>query len=218
MGIPSLVATAFVIGLSGAMAPGSLLVVVITETIRKGFWAGPIAVMGHAFLEAISVFLLSKGLGEILVYEKNLGIIGILGGTALVYLGYSTAKFSRTASLSFDSIVDESQASPSSSRISTALAGMAASISNPYWILWWATVGATYVASSLRHGALGPTSFYFGHIAADLVWYSLVSFFVTAGKRFLSDRIYRGVLLVCGILVVLLGIYFLRLGFTLALG
>ena len=93
----------------------------------------------------------------------------------------------------------------------TAVAGMAASISNPYWIIWWATVGAAYVATSAGYGVAGPATFFVGHIAADLAWYSLVSFAIATGTRFFNDRVYRGILYVCGFLF-LFGAYFLRLG------
>jgi threonine/homoserine/homoserine lactone efflux protein len=63
VGLIGLLTTAFVIGLSGAMGPGSLLVVVVTETFRRGFWAGPAAIAGHAAVEVAMIFLLNLGLG-----------------------------------------------------------------------------------------------------------------------------------------------------------
>ena len=87
MGIGGLIATAFVIGLSGAMAPGSLLVVVVTETVRRGFWAGPVAVLGHAVIEAAMVILLALGLGRVLSYPSVLAAIGLAGGLMLLWFG-----------------------------------------------------------------------------------------------------------------------------------
>ena len=72
MGILGLISTAFLVGLSGAMGPGSLLVVVVTETVRRGFWAGPSAIAGHAAVEIAIVCLLRVGLGKVLAHTQVL--------------------------------------------------------------------------------------------------------------------------------------------------
>ncbi|HHX28321.1 MAG: LysE family transporter [Bacillota bacterium] len=225
MGILGLIATAFVVGLSGAMGPGSLLVVVVTETVKRGFWAGPAAIAGHAAVEIAMMFLLRVGLGKVLAYKQVLGTIGLLGGVMLFYFGRGTVKTARTATLSLDTSETKTangdlraKSGPSGHAqrggfMSTALAGMAASISNPYWVIWWATVGAAYVATSATYGPIGPGAFFLGHIAADLAWYSLVAFAIATGTRFFNDRVYRGILYVCGALLFLFGGYFLNLGF-----
>jgi threonine/homoserine/homoserine lactone efflux protein len=203
------------VGLSGAMGPGSLLVVVVTETVRRGFWAGPSAIAGHAAAEIAMVCLLRVGLGKVLAYGQVLGTVGLLGGAMLFYFGYGTVKTARTATLSLN--VGEAGTGKPTIRglkgfVSTAVAGMAASISNPYWIIWWATVGAAYVATSSGYGPIGPAAFFTGHIAADLAWYSLVSLAIATGTRFFNDKVYRGILFVCGTFLFLFGAYFLKLG------
>jgi threonine/homoserine/homoserine lactone efflux protein len=215
VGILGLISTAFLVGLSGAMGPGSLLVVVVTETVRRGFWAGPSAIAGHAAAEIAMVCLLRVGLGKVLAYGQVLGTVGLLGGAMLFYFGYGTVKTARTATLSLN--VGEAGTGKPTIRglkgfVSTAVAGMAASISNPYWIIWWATVGAAYVATSSGYGPIGPAAFFTGHIAADLAWYSLVSLAIATGTRFFNDKVYRGILFVCGTFLFLFGAYFLKLG------
>lgn len=213
MGIGSLLTTAFVIGLSGAMAPGSLLVVVVTETVRKGFWAGPAAVAGHAVTEVIMVFLLSLGLGRILSHQTALGIIGLLGGVTLFWFGWGTLKFARSATLDFDKAASGQSRAGAPGLASTAVAGMAASLSNPYWVFWWATIGAAYVASGITSaGTVGAAAFLTGHLAADLLWYVLVSLGLSTGAKFFNDKVYRGVLYVCGAFLFIFGGYFLKSG------
>jgi len=48
MGISSLFAVGFILGLTGAMAPGPLLTVTITESTRRGGHVGPLVVLGMA--------------------------------------------------------------------------------------------------------------------------------------------------------------------------
>ncbi len=228
MGIWELVATAFVVGLSGAMAPGSLLVVVVSETVRKGFWAGPAALAGHFAMELGMVSLLALGLGRVLSDRAALGAIGLIGGFMLFWFGWSTWKTARSATLSFDgqagSPPDVDLTAPGTavsrggSLWRTTLAGMAASVSNPYWILWWATVGSAYVAAGVRYGSIGPATFYVGHISSDAAWYVLVSLAVSTGARFCNDKVYRGVLYACGTFLFLFGAYFLKVGFGFVTG
>ncbi len=227
--IGGLIMTAFVIGLSGAMAPGSLLVVVITETMKHGFWAGPTAILGHALIELVVVALLSLGLGAYLAMDSVLGAIGFAGGLTLFYFAYGTWRSAKTASIAQESSRIQRSADGAAQtagrpqtkgarRWNTAASGIAASISNPYWIIWWATIGAAYVATGTQLGPLGPAIFYVGHIASDFTWYALVSWAVATGKRFINDKIYRTVLYACSVLIVLFGAYFLRLGVRLMLG
>ena len=97
-------------------------------------------------------------------------------------------------------------------KVRTVIDGILTSLSNPYWFIWWATIGLVYLGRASRYGWFGVGSFYSGHILADLAWYALISGAVSKGRRFLNDRLYRGVIGVCaGFLVVFAG-YFVYSG------
>jgi threonine/homoserine/homoserine lactone efflux protein len=87
-------------------------------------------------------------------------------------------------------------------------AGVLMSAANPYWLIWWLTIGLGYVMFSMQYGLLGVALFYVGHILADFAWYTLVSGAVAQGRRFLSDGLYRGFLAVCGVFLFGFGGYF----------
>jgi threonine/homoserine/homoserine lactone efflux protein len=110
------------------------------------------------------------------------------------------------------------EVSPQSARSGRWLlvTGAVLSVANPLWILWWATVGTTWVlwSLSLAAGAIGVVVFYLGHILSDLGWYSMVSLVVSRGKRLMSLRVYRGLLLACGVALIGMGIYFIITGAT----
>jgi threonine/homoserine/homoserine lactone efflux protein len=92
------------------------------------------------------------------------------------------------------------------------LAGVLVSLSNPYWTLWWATVGLGYIVLSLKQGTAGLVSFFSGHILSDLAWYSLVAGAVAGGRRFLTPAVYRGILVCCGAFLIFLGGSFIYMG------
>ncbi len=75
------------------------------------------------------------------------------------------------------------------------------SLSNPFWSLWWVTVGLYYLTRSqdLGLGLLGIAAFYLGHILADYVWYGVVSLALVSGRRILTNTFYKGLILVCGL-------------------
>jgi len=193
---------------SGALMPGPLLTVTISQSAQRGFWQGPLSVLGHAIAELSIVLALTAGLGRLLKRKAVAGLIGFLGGAFLLWMGLDIARSAwwGTVSLSLTS------AERSGTQVGPVVAGALVSISNPYWILWWATVGMSYVALALRQGPLGLGSFYVGHILADLSWYSLVAFVITAGRSLLSQPVYRSILLICGLFLIALSIYFIYSG------
>lgn len=190
--------------------PGPLVTATIVGAARDGFWVGPALTLGHAIAEAAVVIALAFGLGKVLQNRLISGTIGLLGGLFLLWMGYDIAQSSWTGSVSL-ALTPNRSANPS--LWGPLATGFLVSIGNPYWILWWATVGANYVLLGMQRGSPGLGAVYFGHILSDASWLFLVSFVVATGRSFLSDAIYRGILLVCALFLVALGIYFLRSGF-----
>jgi threonine/homoserine/homoserine lactone efflux protein len=206
--LAAIFATSLMVCFSGALMPGPLLTVTISQSAQRGFWQGPLLTLGHAITELAIVLALTTGLSRLLKRKTVAGLIGLLGGAFLLWMGLDITRSAwwGTVSLSLTS------AERSGTQVGPVVAGVLVSISNPYWILWWATVGASYVALALRQGPLGLGSFYVGHILADLSWYSLVAFVITAGRSLLSQSVYRSILLTCGFFLIALSIYFIYSG------
>jgi threonine/homoserine/homoserine lactone efflux protein len=137
------------------------------------------------------------------------GIIGVIGGLFLLALAFAILRQARRTMAPLE--VSTQSARRGRWLIAT---GALLSVANPYWFIWWATVGTTWVLWSLAAGVIGVVIFFFGHILADLGWYSIVSFTVARGKRFMTARVYRGLLLLCGVALIGLGVYFVVSGAT----
>ncbi len=204
MELINLFLTAFWLAFSGAMMPGPMLTVTINETMKRGKIAGPLIVLGHGILELALVAGLIFGLNLIITNQSVTAAIGIVGGGFLLWMGWDMIRgvYSGLVSLNLEDRGDTKNIGP-------VLAGIMTSLSNPYFTLWWATAGLTLLTMAQRIGTLGIGVFYAGHILADLVWYAVVSYAVAGGKRFMSDKVYRGIITVCGgFLIVLAGMFF----------
>ncbi len=209
--------TSFLVGLSGAMMPGPVLSVTIGETaarVRGGSGpetsvlsrhlraalAGPLVVLGHAVVEVLLVAAVTLGLGKLLAPGPVRGAIGMLGGAILLWMGWGM--FASVHALRLDS------AGGVQRRLHPVLAGILTTVSNPYWLIWWAGVGLTYIAMSMQFGLVGLGFFYVGHILSDLTWYSSVSVTMALGRRLFTDQTYRGLVTACAVFLLGMGAYF----------
>jgi len=210
MGVGALFITAFVVGLSGAMIPGPFLTAAIAESIRRGFWAGPWMVLGHAILELALILALLGGMASFLVRDDVTSVIALLGGAFLIFMGFTMSRDALEGSISMDDAIKSS--GQRKIRLHPVAAGITFSLTNPSWYLWWATIGLIYITMAMKSGTTGLVSFFSGHIMADLAWYSLVSLAVTGGRKFISQSVYNFILAGCGIFLLGLGLYFIYTG------
>lgn len=221
----SVAAVAFFVGLSGALSPGPLTVLAMREGARRGWWAGPFATAGHAVAEAVTIVLLALGLSRYVGPDSPLTtVISIGGGLVLVWMAWGTARSVPTASLSERAAAATSGvgrvargASFEAFRVVAPL-GIAVSVVNPYWLIWWATVGTKLTVDSLHLGWSGPLAVFLGHIVSDLLWLTFVAALVGSGSRWLGDRAYRGLLGGCALFLLVLGVLFTVSGVRSAIG
>ncbi|MEQ8174156.1 MAG: LysE family transporter [Syntrophomonadaceae bacterium] len=207
MSLAGLFISAFIIALSGAMMPGPLLSTTIAESARRGWTAGPLLILGHAFLELLLVIGLAAGLLSFIQKPLVTQVIALLGGAFLLYLGYSMSRQAAAGQLKLDG-----GGKARSSGLNPVLAGVLVSVSNPYWSIWWATIGLGYLTIALQQGWLGMAAFFSGHILADLAWYAFIAVLIAEGRRFFSQRVYNYILLACGIFLVGMGVFFIYRG------
>ncbi|OQA44665.1 MAG: hypothetical protein BWY52_01563 [Chloroflexi bacterium ADurb.Bin325] len=87
-------------------------------------------------------------------------------------------------------------------------------MTNPYWLLWWATLGASYLArvTALNGSVFAVGGLAFSHWLTDLGWLGGLSLLVGSGRGLFGERGYRAVLLVCGVFLVGFGLYFAKVG------
>ncbi len=196
--------SSFLLALSGALMPGPLLTVTISESTRRGAIVGPLVIFGHGILELSLITALLLGMAPLLQRNDVFIFISLVGGSILLWMAFSM--FKSLPGLSLD-VTPENEKTKN-----LVITGILFSLANPYWIIWWASIGLGYILHSVKYGVMGVAAFFLGHILADLAWYALISFGVARGRRFFSDVFYRRLIGGCASFLVIFSCYFFYSG------
>ena len=188
----------FVIGLTGALAPGPTLVATINASIAGDWTTGLKVSLGHVIVELFLIILILLGLATVALPYTS-AIAGI-GGIALVIFGALTLSGSGKATMNNFQV--QTVANP-------YMAGLVTSAANPYFWIWWLSIGSAMVIAGLQGGLVLAGAFMLGHWTADTVSYTLVSAGVSKGMTIFSDAAYQKIMILCGIFLILFGVYYL---------
>jgi threonine/homoserine/homoserine lactone efflux protein len=215
--------TALVVGYSGALVPGPMFTLVIAESAKHGRWSGLLVTSGHVVLEALVLVGLAVGLNRVLAVSWVTSFISVAGGAVMLTMGVVTAvRAARGMLVSWPEEgyrteagagVQSADGSHNRRRgVKQAALGALVSLSNPYFLLWWATIGSAYFVSAAVFGISGVIAFFVGHILADITWYGILGHMTAYGRRFVRPRVYRGVVVACGVALAGLAVYFMFRG------
>ena len=196
--IVSMLFLGFVIGLTGALAPGPTLVATINASLSGSWTAGLRISLGHIIVELVIFILIVFGLAA--VAQPYMAAIALVGGIALILFGVLTILGSRTASL------DQKETLPAGNPV---VAGLVSSAANPYFWIWWLSVGSAMVIAGLEGGLLLAAVFMIGHWAADTGWFTLVAAGVSRGVSILTDTMYHRIMAACGLFLIAFGVYYI---------
>ena len=192
----------FFISLSGVLAPGPLL----AATISKGYddeKAGLKLATGHLVIEGPLIALIFLGVGTVLKDDAVLTAIGVIGGAFLLYMGIDMI---RTKDVDLDGGVVKGTAPLTIGALTTA--------ANPYFFLWWATVGATLITDAVGFGLIMLPLFALVHLSVDYGFLHFVSFSVFRSKELWSKERHRMIFVISGLIMVVFGTYFLLSSLT----
>jgi len=189
---------AVAISLSGVMAPGPITAATLAAAPRSRH-AGAIVAVGHAIIEMPLIFLLVAGIGAMLESSAVKAGIGLSGGVFLLWMGGQLLLSLRAADTQSTSPV---QRHP-------LVTGIVLTGANPYFLVWWATVGLALAAQAMAFGAAALVVFAVVHWLCDLVWLELLSLAGHKGTELFGSRSQRVVSAVCGVALVGFGLKFL---------
>jgi threonine/homoserine/homoserine lactone efflux protein len=188
---------AVVISLSGVLAPGPVTAVTIGKgslSPHSGAWIA----IGHGIVEFPLMILLALGIGRVLTDPNVKIIFGILGGLFLLYMAVGLLRDAGRPAVAAASFAG-----------SPLAAGIMLSLGNPYFFVWWATVGAALILQSWAFGLLGFLAFSAAHWLCDFLWGYFLSALSFTGGKFFGMWFQRVVFAVCGGALLVFGGWFL---------
>jgi len=192
--------------------PGPMLSIALERTAGFGWLAGPLVVLGHGILEFFLVCGVILGLGRIVSAPLFTGVVGITGGIFLVWMAIGVIRNAGNTTVCGNS-GGESRGVPVYSPLTVTVSGVTTSLSNPYWLLWWGTVGAGYITYSInQQGLAGLGAFYAGHVLADFAWFTAVAVLMATGGRKLPQILYTNLLRTLGLFLLFMAGYFIFSG------
>ncbi len=189
--------TAVLVSLSGALSPGPMTASVIQHGTRSRL-SGIYFSLGHALIEFPLIGMIALGAGSVFEAQGVRVAVGMAGGAYLLYMGRGMLR-----------PVEDPPLENNEPRESSFLAGVLLSVGNPYFLLWWATVGLGLVIAATGFGTAGVVVFALVHWLCDLVWLTFLSAASHRGAERLGRAFNRRVSVACGFALLFFGVFFI---------
>lgn len=194
MEVPAFAAEVVAVSASGVLGPGPLFFANMMYGTREGARSGIKVAHGHAVVEIAVIVAISAGLFSASeVVDQYADIIAIIGGAAII--GFAIAQI-----LSLARRGDPRKVEAKRNPFAT---GVAFTAFNPFFLVWWFTVGLKLVSDSQAFGPVTGTLFLFGaHVWMDYAWLGATAYLASKGSSIIKSK-YYGLLLVvlCGLLL-----------------
>ena len=203
MEVLNFIVTIILVTASGALAPGPLFFATVSHGAKSGAKSGLLFSVSHTLVEFTLVILLALGLLTIASEQTVKLVIGVLGGIVLIAFGTLQIRDSLTSKFK------ENKPSRANSR-NLLLIGLAFTGLNPFFIIWWLTVGAQLIIISLEFASFAGVVFmYLCHVWMDYVWLIAVAHFAKMGTDVVGFKWYKIILVLFGGVLIYFGLNFI---------
>ncbi|MEK6971192.1 MAG: LysE family transporter [Thermoproteota archaeon] len=193
-------ATVIIISSSGVMSPGPLFAANIFYGLKEGAKGGLKMSFGHTVVELPLIILLGIGIISLESVPQFRIIIAIVG--ALGLFGF--------AGLQLKSVFGHDANHQIKTKYGPFLSGILFSALNPFFIIWWFTVGFKLISDSIvLWSLLGLLILFALHIWMDFAWLASTSYLSSKSSKFLSQRNYRFLFIAISGFMIYFGITFL---------
>jgi len=192
-----------VLGLSAGFAPGPLLMLVISETVRHGTRSGIKVALAPIITDLPIILVTLLLLVKLAGYQTLLGIISLTGCLFILYTAYQTIRIQ-----SVELVLPKEQ--PRS-----LLKGVLTNLLSPHPYLFWISVGAPLLYRSLSIGLTAFCAFLAGFYLSLVGAKILLAIGVGRSRQLLRGRLYLYTMRLLGVLLALFAVILLRDGLQL---
>lgn len=191
------------LGLSAGVAPGPLLTLVISETLRRGAGAGVRVALAPVVTDLPIILLSVFVLANLSQYHAILGLVSLAGGVFVLTMG-------------IEGLRCKGMDAPLVEAGTGSLArGVLANALSPHPYLFWIGVGAPLMTKALRTDLFSPLAFLAGFYACLVGSKIAVALLVGRSKSFLRGKAYVLTMRLLGLALVALSVFLFRDGIRL---
>ncbi|HKY11106.1 MAG TPA: LysE family transporter [Nitrososphaera sp.] len=187
---------------SGVLTPGPLFFANLAYGTHHDKWSGIKIAYGHTAVELPLIIILAAGLFTFDTAKKYASVVGLIGGIAILAF----------AGLQIANIIKEKRRPDTSSIVGNKgpfIVGIALSALNPFFILWWFTVGSKLIVDSAAFGvATGVAILFALHIWMDYAWLASTAYLASKGAFVLKSKYYPTLLLGLTVVLIYYGLSF----------
>lgn len=188
-----------VISASGVMAPGPLFVANVSHGLREGAKAGFKIAIGHAVVELPLVILLGIGVFSLETFPEFRIVISIIG--AITLFGF--------AIMQIKSVLNKKESRASNTKQNPVITGVLISALNPFFIIWWITIGFKLISDAMLIWAFaGILVVFVLHVWMDFAWLGITAFLASKSSEILSNKNYKMLVIGLSLMLVYFGITF----------
>jgi threonine/homoserine/homoserine lactone efflux protein len=199
------------ISTSGVLSPGPLFFINLLYGSRYGSFVGLKIASGHAIVEFPLIIILSYSLytfSSFNISDVVFKFIGTIGGIFILFFSI----------LQIHSILRDKKSNQSQGITNTKfnirspiLVGFIFTILNPFFLVWWFTIGSKMISDSLVNFGLveGTSIVFFSHIWMDYFWLWFTSFMINKGKSIIKEKVYRIFVFAISVILGIYGVYLL---------
>jgi len=137
-------------------------------------------------------------MGTIFQYDSSKIVIGLAGGAMLLFMSVQMLR----------SIKKQRNNTEQAKKDKPILAGIVLTAGNPYFLVWWATVGLKLATDAKELGIWAFAAFALVHWLCDLIWCQALSWASFKGTRLVGAGSQKIVLAICSAAMFLFGIKF----------
>ncbi|MDB4840582.1 LysE family translocator [Nitrosopumilus sp.] len=189
-----------IISASGVMSPGPLFAANITYGLKQGTKAGIKIAIGHSLVELPLVILLGIGILSLEIFPEFKTIISILGAITLFVFAFIQIK----------STLKKNEKSETKLKQGPIITGVLLSALNPFFIIWWLTIGLKLISDAMAIWAfVGILIVFVLHVWMDFVWLGSTAFLISKSKKIISNTNYKIIMLALSAVLIYFGITFL---------
>jgi len=191
--------TVIIISVSGVMSPGPLFTANIIHGLKEGTGSGLKIAAGHTVIELPLIVLLAVGVLSLETIPEFKTTIVLLGAIGL--FGF--------AGLQIKNVLTKKTQTGIQVKHGAFLTGILFSALNPFFIIWWFTIGFKLISDSIEIWSYWGIGVLFGvHIWMDFVWLGFVAFSASKAGKILSNQNYRILMIALSGVLIYFGISF----------